>query len=141
MNIDKHATIARLRSAIRTQESLSRDLRAQVNTLRSGGPATGPQRHALHMERQAIGQETRLSLLALAMVRGRAYRSQEPKADSTPAAFYLACRALGAVPYEPGSWKRTPAADIAQTHAATVAEWVKGGPSPVTHAEPMAVAA
>lgn len=138
MNLDKHTTIARLRSAIRSQESASRGLRAQINALRAEGPSTGPQRHDLHQRKQSLGSETRVLLLALAMVRGRPYASAEQRARNPVAVIYVAYAALGV------SWKSAIADDDwkrAGSASEAVNAWVKGAPSPVTDAEPVAVAA
>lgn len=140
MNIDKHTTIARLRSAIRTQEAASRGLRAQINALRAEGPSTGQERCNLNVRRKTLGSETRILLLALAMVRGRTYASQESKTRDSVASLDIARVALGVDLYVKGSWKRTAEYDLAAAECAAIAEWVKGGPSPVTH-EPAAVAA
>ena len=139
MNIDKHSTIARLRSAIRTQESLSRDLRAQINALRLGGPATGPQRSALHQKKQTIGITTRALLLALAMVRGRPRSSQEPVASKGVWTIHVV-RAVLDIPVNERCLTNEELGRCMAV-ATEVEAWASGGPSPVTHAEPMAVAA
>jgi len=140
MNLDKHTTIARLRSAIRAQESASRGLRAQINALRAEGPSTGQERCNLNVRRKTLGGETRILLLALAMVRGRTYASQESKTRDGVASLDIARVALGVDLYVKGTWKRTAEYDLAAAECPAIAEWVKGAPSPVTH-EPAAVAA
>lgn len=136
MNLDKHTTIARLRSAIRSQESASRGLRAQINALRAEGPSTGQERSRLHRTKQEVGRETRDALLALAMVRGRAYRDVEQKTNCPPQAFGVAERALGVGTVHGGP----DAVALVRAHIKEVTAWFDGGPSPVTH-EPAAVAA
>lgn len=139
MNIDKHATIAHLRSAIRSQESASRALRQEINALRAGGPATGPDRSMLHQRKQALGCDTRALLLALAMVRGRTYRSVEATARETVPVVQVTRAALGISL----DWRSVTSAEMSacMSHVDAVAAWAKGGPSPVTYAEPVAVAA
>lgn len=91
--IDTTQTIARLRAEIRDLEASSRAKRAEIAALH--GPATGPARHALWQEKQAIGRETRAALLALAMVRGRPYRRVEPNTRVEPHLRAVAARLLG----------------------------------------------
>ena len=95
MNIDKHSTIVRLRSSIRSQEAASRDLRAQINVLRLQGPSTGQERCNLHREKGYLASDTRDMLLALAMVRGRSYRTVEQKTNWPPQQYSVAARVLG----------------------------------------------
>jgi hypothetical protein len=139
MNIDKHATIARLRSAIRSQESASRELRQEINALRVQGPSSGQARCNLNVRRKALGGETRVLLLALAMVLGRPYASQESTARDVVASLAIARDALGIDLYVKGSWKRTAEYDLAAAACPAITAWVKGGPSPVVEA--VAVAA
>lgn len=84
MNIDKYETIQVLRIAIRSQVALSREKRAEINTLRAEGPSTGQTRCNLNVRRKAIGSDTRDLLLALAFVRGRTYATVERKTDCAP---------------------------------------------------------
>lgn len=76
-SIDRRSTILRLRAAIRSQETAARALRAEIVTLAPQGPATGPARSGLWQEKRTLGATTRTMLLALAMVRGRAYARVE----------------------------------------------------------------
>ena len=100
----------------------------------------GQERCNLNVRRKTLGSETRILLLALAMVRGRTYASQESKTRDGVASLDIARVALGVDLYVKGTWKRTAEYDLAAAECPVIAEWVKGGPSPVTH-EPVAVAA
>jgi hypothetical protein len=139
MNLDKHATIARLRSTIRSQESASRGMRQEINALRVEGPSSGQARCNLNVRRKAIGCETRVLLLALAMVRGRPYASQESTAREAVPAMDVTRASLG-LPLGYGSISND-ALTACMAEINGVAAWAKGGPSPVTYAAPVAVAA
>lgn len=95
MNRTAHPSIAPLRAAIRATEDQSRALRARTTTLRRGGPATGPARHALQLERWATGVEARHLLLALAFARGRPYRRAERHCRAEPVARRVAAALCG----------------------------------------------
>ena len=139
MIIDKHSTITRLRSAIRSQEAASRGLRTQINALRVEGPSTGPQRSALHQQKQAIGVVTRALLLALAMVRGRSRQSQEPVSRKGAWGIYVV-RAVLDIPID-GRCLTNEELSRCMAVITEIDAWLAGGPSPVVCAEPMAVAA
>lgn len=95
MTIDKYATILRLRTAIRAQETLSREVRAEIVAIAPQGPSSGPARSALWQEKRALGAVTRTLLLALAMVRGRAYPTVEQRPRTGFSAFDVALHLAG----------------------------------------------
>lgn len=127
-SIDPTTTVIRLRTEIRDLEARSRALRAEIASLR--GPATGPARHALWLQKQALGRDTRAALLALAFVRGRAYRSTEPIARTEPHWRAIAARLLGCE-----TWPKDDRGNLIHaqwmsvlTTARDVERWCKGAP-------------
>jgi hypothetical protein len=128
MNLDKHSTIVRLRSSIRSQEAASRDLRAQINALRLQGPSTGQERCNLHRRKQVLGGATREMLLALAFVRGRPYRTVEQSGGMQGMETTVAAAVIGIAYLIPGerAWSvvRHPRADEADALAPAVKAWL-----------------
>ena len=81
--IDSLSSVSSFRSALRasiaSKAAQSKSLRAEINAKRSDS-GSGPERHRIELERRALGSQTRLLLLMLAMLRGRTRASLEPVA-------------------------------------------------------------
>lgn len=140
MILDTHSTLIRLRSFIRAQETASREHRQSINALRAEGPASGPLRSLIHQRKQALGRDTRAALLALAVVRGRAYRSAEATAREPVPCFDIARILLDVVPVDPVTRHVTDAYLRCINESLAIEAWAKGGPSPI-EAPAVAVAA
>lgn len=64
---------------------------AQAITKLGKDPGTGPERHSLWCQKQALGRTTRTALLAYGLLRGIPYKAMEPKcrAGNEPRALLI----------------------------------------------------
>lgn len=73
-----------LRTKIKGNESEARECRKKIHQLR------GMERWQAWQDKRKLGAQTRVYLLALTYLRGRAYRSAEPRTRNLPSLYALA---------------------------------------------------
>jgi len=114
--------IGLLKEEIRSLAAQSREIQARRRLLREQGPATGPERSSLWVEKKMLGQSARYAILAAGLLRERPYRRMERKTENdAPASEYLiwraVCEALGVV--ERGKYVSMP-----QEHGKYIRAWL-----------------